>query len=98
MIRRPPRSTLFPYTTLFRSKFKSCQGARCIEIMDGHVTKDPTRLTEVERRRRRGITRNNQDLLDRTDLSGCHGLTKRVLRWIKPAIKSHHYLVRAFTE
>src|SRR5437773_5950954 len=22
MIRRPPRSTLFPYTTLFRSKFK----------------------------------------------------------------------------
>src|SRR5258708_39674836 len=23
MIRRPPRSTLFPYTTLFRSRFKS---------------------------------------------------------------------------
>src|SRR5438132_8362216 len=26
MIRRPPRSTLFPYTTLFRSQ---CQFARC---------------------------------------------------------------------
>src|SRR5258708_30486207 len=25
MIRRPPRSTLFPYTTLFRSKRKQCQ-------------------------------------------------------------------------
>src|SRR3712207_9583591 len=25
MIRRPPRSTLFPYTTLFRSHFKRCQ-------------------------------------------------------------------------
>src|SRR5687767_15384716 len=24
MIRRPPRSTLFPYTTLFRSCFRSC--------------------------------------------------------------------------
>src|SRR5215203_5419998 len=24
MIRRPPRSTLFPYTTLFRSDFSSC--------------------------------------------------------------------------
>src|SRR2546430_5630425 len=24
MIRRPPRSTLFPYTTLFRSKRRSC--------------------------------------------------------------------------
>src|SRR2546422_6861037 len=25
MIRRPPRSTLFPYTTLFRSDFESCR-------------------------------------------------------------------------
>src|SRR3989338_3360449 len=24
MIRRPPRSTLFPYTTLFRSAYQSC--------------------------------------------------------------------------
>src|SRR2546427_5964278 len=24
MIRRPPRSTLFPYTTLFRSEVKAC--------------------------------------------------------------------------
>src|SRR3712207_7227678 len=24
MIRRPPRSTLFPYTTLFRSSFRYC--------------------------------------------------------------------------
>src|SRR2546430_5977134 len=28
MIRRPPRSTLFPYTTLFRSPFAPRQGAR----------------------------------------------------------------------
>src|SRR3712207_1072087 len=27
MIRRPPRSTLFPYTTLFRSVFAELQGA-----------------------------------------------------------------------
>src|SRR2546430_6643175 len=26
MIRRPPRSTLFPYTTLFRSRFDGRQG------------------------------------------------------------------------
>src|SRR2546427_6776469 len=26
MIRRPPRSTLFPYTTLFRSQGKCCGG------------------------------------------------------------------------
>src|SRR5258708_18440657 len=28
MIRRPPRSTLFPYTTLFRSRFDERQVAR----------------------------------------------------------------------
>src|SRR5260221_3801221 len=36
MIRRPPRSTLFPYTTLFRSKFRT-----------GHLSKeDWRRMTE----------------------------------------------------
>src|SRR2546428_10266152 len=29
MIRRPPRSTLFPYTTLFRSRSPSSPDARC---------------------------------------------------------------------
>src|SRR3712207_8322849 len=29
MIRRPPRSTLFPYTTLFRSKLGSKSKAEC---------------------------------------------------------------------
>src|SRR3712207_8696828 len=28
MIRRPPRSTLFPYTTLFRSQARRSRGAR----------------------------------------------------------------------
>src|SRR2546430_9749054 len=32
MIRRPPRSTLFPYTTLFRS-----EGAVPIDVVDGPV-------------------------------------------------------------
>src|SRR2546429_1892586 len=33
MIRRPPRSTLFPYTTLFRSLLGGEAGLRCGEIM-----------------------------------------------------------------
>src|SRR3712207_7559370 len=28
MIRRPPRSTLFPYTTLFRSRSRACASKR----------------------------------------------------------------------
>src|SRR3712207_7596020 len=35
MIRRPPRSTLFPYTTLFRSRGGSCRPFR------RHVADDP---------------------------------------------------------
>src|SRR5947208_4495302 len=34
MIRRPPRSTLFPYTTLFRSRFL---------VVDDHATADVLR-------------------------------------------------------
>src|SRR5690349_23247357 len=32
MIRRPPRSTLFPYTTLFRSAAVRCVGNRVTQI------------------------------------------------------------------
>src|SRR3712207_9183731 len=34
MIRRPPRSTLFPYTTLFRSELK--KQVKAVEILDPH--------------------------------------------------------------
>src|SRR2546422_8045979 len=34
MIRRPPRSTLFPYTTLFRSRGAPCADARPVAAPD----------------------------------------------------------------
>src|SRR2546426_6168955 len=39
MIRRPPRSTLFPYTTLFRSRriLQHAQGERRFITPDGHA-------------------------------------------------------------
>src|SRR5438445_2954189 len=49
MIRRPPRSTLFPYTTLFRSRFNTrVTGAEfdtdrdqwVVQTNDGSVTRD----------------------------------------------------------
>src|SRR2546430_10939416 len=33
MIRRPPRSTLFPYTTLFRSRCADRRFARCESVL-----------------------------------------------------------------
>src|SRR5258708_12271018 len=35
MIRRPPRSTLFPYTTLFRSGFVCLPSSRCAAWLRG---------------------------------------------------------------
>src|SRR2546430_7655031 len=34
MIRRPPRSTLFPYTTLFRSLFFCCESPQIQLVLD----------------------------------------------------------------
>src|SRR2546427_9959741 len=39
MIRRPPRSTLFPYTTLFRSVIEDCMNCvepKCIKVIIGN--------------------------------------------------------------
>src|SRR2546430_11727475 len=41
MIRRPPRSTLFPYTTLFRSSFPTrCSTYRNKHSANANVTRD----------------------------------------------------------
>src|SRR5437870_9811829 len=50
MIRRPPRSTLFPYTTLFRSpKREGQRGARREQVLRGrlqHVARERVRDRE----------------------------------------------------
>src|SRR3712207_9009085 len=53
MIRRPPRSTLFPYTTLFRS----AQERRPVGHLGGAVRKDAARHHQLERRRDRAERR-----------------------------------------
>src|SRR3712207_7185986 len=62
MIRRPPRSTLFPYTTLFRS-----QALR----MPGHVSGRAARVVDPARARdaaRGGVETHPRD--DHEDVSG----------------------------
>src|SRR5258708_23426868 len=62
MIRRPPRSTLFPYTTLFRSVLPA-------RIFVPHA-RERTRDSACERRRvllhREGLIRLSQDQADDT--------------------------------
>src|SRR2546421_1528312 len=37
MIRRPPRSTLFPYTTLFRSQLRVLRRVRRVPVIEAQV-------------------------------------------------------------
>src|SRR3712207_8396982 len=46
MLRRPPRSTLFPYTTLFRSDFADDAGEDGVLVALGDL--DPQRAVAVE--------------------------------------------------
>src|SRR3712207_8820873 len=54
MIRRPPRSTLFPYTTLFRSRYGSVRGASSFGVstpkvyIDGIEVANPLLLTQLD--------------------------------------------------
>src|SRR5260370_12875069 len=50
MIRRPPRSTLFPYTTLFRSPSSSASGTHCSRRLGraGGHTAQPQRISVFE--------------------------------------------------
>src|SRR5258707_9192196 len=45
MIRRPPRSTLFPYTTLFRSHVRACQERQQVMLGYSDSSKDGGILT-----------------------------------------------------
>src|SRR2546422_8616007 len=70
MIRRPPRSTLFPYTTLFRSAARGVSRADCaalragVRAVQGWVT--GTRNAE------RGTRKSEQDRKS-TRLNSSHG-------------------------
>src|SRR2546426_4962790 len=46
MIRRPPRSTLFPYTTLFRSDWKTTFPAHCLRGTPGQKKIPETALRD----------------------------------------------------
>src|SRR3712207_7437128 len=52
MIRRPPRSTLFPYTTLFRSRIIS--GRPCSVHRNAHASTDVARASVL-----RGVARGH---------------------------------------
>src|SRR3712207_6888410 len=53
MIRRPPRSTLFPYTTLFRSEPDAVEQVRAVRRHDAEEEQDQPRRRRLRRERHR---------------------------------------------
>src|SRR5688572_31359800 len=70
MIRRPPRSTLFPYTTLFRS---GADEAPLHEAHGRHLQEEPRPRRQAEagdRTRREGAPRTGRSLLRKEQPAG----------------------------
>src|SRR2546421_7984366 len=67
MIRRPPRSTLFPYTTLFRSAHKVPE--KVVEIVEKlNKNKDPTVVITVVGMSNGRSEEHTSELQSRSDL------------------------------
>src|SRR2546422_3324422 len=80
MIRRPPRSTLFPYTTLFRSRRDAgiSAGGDELRALEGRRVRHPEEIQPQDRRphpRARGRHPEGRPLGDRksTRLKSSHG-------------------------
>src|SRR5690242_21051096 len=56
MIRRPPRSTLFPYTTLFRSRPAPAHGGRESRLRPAQHLRDGCGERQPDRRQRRRLS------------------------------------------
>src|SRR2546422_4193437 len=75
MIRRPPRSTLFPYTTLFRSRETAVAGdakAKASAAPSGAGSSSRTTTRTVTQQRREEIISGNRDRKS-TRLNSSHG-------------------------
>src|SRR5437899_10184156 len=74
MIRRPPRSTLFPYTTLFRSNILDFVGAQPTDFLDHcqRQSKIGRAAADKERRRNDQGQRNLQGDRKSTRLNSSH--------------------------
>src|SRR3712207_3190769 len=112
MIRRPPRSTLFPYTTLFRSRLPVLympdggvaedflHVAGLVQVSVGNGTMRPFLLVGIENTERRrdmtGPTENESDKKIAPRVGGSGAFRKFIRDELMPQVKSR-YRTRAET-
>src|SRR2546430_6553994 len=87
MIRRPPRSTLFPYTTLFRSRAAEHQPERAVRVTHGALAEEALRRAAD----RRALHAENESEEDRksTRLNSSHSQISYAVFCLKK--KKHKY-------
>src|SRR2546427_9629650 len=93
MIRRPPRSTLFPYTTLFRSKSKSSSKGRARSGRQGSLRRRNSPESGGETSCGRSVrTKFLLQILDRksTRLNSSHSQISYAVFCLKKKKKSRH--------
>src|SRR3712207_7698851 len=88
MIRRPPRSTLFPYTTLFRSEEAELRLAHLVRPQ--HRLEHEHALTDAQRRQRLALPQRDLDDGDRksTRLNSSHANISYAVFCLKKKNKS----------
>src|SRR3712207_8017432 len=93
MIRRPPRSTLFPYTTLFRSLWTTCARDRRVHTTAVGIT--PRRYLPVVPWGRPGDSESATDLRDRksTRLNSSHANISYAVFCLKKKLASFYLSV-----
>src|SRR2546422_1702380 len=91
MIRRPPRSTLFPYTTLFRSAARPLHGRRPPRAVRGRAQHDARSVAPADGGRVRGVGQPEAPRADRksTRLNSSHGYISYAVFCLKKKKNTH---------
>src|SRR5687768_18267673 len=98
MIRRPPRSTLFPYTTLFRSRSRSGAGRRGGRVSSFHLARRhrPSSAFGTFSPKKAGGEGSRFEVLSRdpdrksTRLNSSHGYISYAVFCLKKKNQEHH--------
>src|SRR2546422_3884413 len=88
MIRRPPRSTLFPYTTLFRSRRAGGSGRERSDSHDRQGSLPPRALPRARRARARRLLRDRKS----TRLNSSHGYISYAVFCLKKKKSSNRFI------
>src|SRR2546430_9646669 len=90
MIRRPPRSTLFPYTTLFRSRVEPVQGEPPDSVIGGEIVvasdREPRLALVASDQGDRSAVRDRKS----TRLNSSHSQISYAVFCLKKKKKSHY--------